>query len=198
MLPSLLLSGLVFFSFGAEASPDDTSELTDLTGGVVPIISYEQAVLDTPGGELFSHGKLSSRGEVRFSIRVRNQTGDPVVADSLIVIVDQIVEMARGRDVTTRLDIPGADGHTESGKPYFRVPAGDGKDLAPYAESPSFLLQINNPDLLRLSPPKLRILGIRRSAAVSVEKLRQLLIQKGILQPEETLESLDSSLSSTP
>ena len=142
-------------------------ELPDLTGGVIAILSYDTG--EEGGGQLFSGGHLSSRGHVYYLVRVKNQSGDPIEADSLIVVVQKIQEMARLRDVTKDLDLPGADGQTEEGYPYFHVPIGDQPNLEPYGESEPFRLEIENPNLLRLYPPVLRVRGIRLTPTQSYQ-----------------------------
>ena len=138
-------------------------DLTDLTGGVIPLLTYDTG--EGSGGQLFSGGRLSSRGEVHYLVRVKNQSGDPILADSLIVVVQKIQEMARLRDVTLDLDMPGADGHTKEGLPYFQVPMNGAPHLGPYQESQPFKLEIKNPNLFRLYPPVLRVRGIRLTPA---------------------------------
>ena len=159
---------LVFVPASLLALPS-IDELPDLTGGVIPILSYDTGAGETGGGQLFSGGHLSSRGHVYYFVRVKNQSGDPIQADSLIVVVQKIQEMARLRDVTTDLDLPGADGQTKEGYPYFYVPIGDQPNLEPYGESKPFRLEIENPDLLRLYPPVLRVRGIRLTPTQSYQ-----------------------------
>ncbi len=159
---------LVFVPASLLALPS-IDELPDLTGGVIPILSYDTGAGKTGGGQLFSGGHLSSRGHVYYLVRVKNQSGDPIQADSLIVVVQKIQEMARLRDVTKDLDLPGADGETEEGYPYFHVPIGDQPNLEPYGESETFRLEIENPDLLRLYPPVLRVRGIRLTPTQSYQ-----------------------------
>lgn len=187
---------LFFFGYGG-VSPiaygePSVDELPDLTGGVIPLLTYDSGGSFSGGGELFSGGRLSSRGDVRYLVRVKNQTGDPIEADSLILVVDRIQEMAQLRDVTSSLDIKGTDGNTEDGKPYFRVPV-DGQALPPYGESESFPIEIKNPDLLRLYPPVLRVRGIRKTASHAFQGALQNLIQEGVVTPEEAKKAVDQS-----
>ena len=120
---------LVLFGFGVVSERvygvSSIDELPDLTGGVIPLLTYDSGGSFTGGGELFSGGSLSSRQDVRYRVQVKNQTGDPIDADSLIVVIYKIQEMAQLRDMTTSLDISGTDGNMEDGKPYFRVPVDD-------------------------------------------------------------------------
>ena len=165
---------VVLFGFGVVGERvygvSSIDELPDLTGGVIPLLTYDSGGSFTGGGELFSGGSLSSRQDVRYRVQVKNQTGDPIDADSLIVVVYKIQEMAQLRDVTTSLDISGTDGNTEDGKPYFRVPVDGQAELPPYGESELFTIEIKNPDLLRLYPPVLRVRGIRKTVFSDVSR----------------------------
>lgn len=179
---------------GNQAYGDSSNdELADLTGGVIPLLTYDTGGSSSGGGELFSGGSLSSRGDVRYLVRVKNQTGDPIEADSLIVVVDKIQEMARLRDMTTSLDIQGVDGYTEDGKPYFRVPDNGQEELPPYGESKLFPIEIKNPDLLRLYPPVLRVRGIRKTTSQAFQDVLQTLVRKGVVTPEEAQQAIDQS-----
>ena len=168
-------------------------ELPDLTGGVIPLLSYDTGGNFSGGGELNSGGTLSSRGNIRYQVRVKNQSGDPIDADSLVVVIHKIQEMARLRDMTTRLDIEGTDGVTKDGKPYFHVPVEDDDELPPYGESESITIEIDNPDLLRLYPPVLRVRGIRKTTSQNFQKTLQTLMQQGVLTPEEARNVMDSN-----
>ncbi len=184
-ISALLLMSLAPTTLWALTSVD---ELPDLTGGLIPLLDYGTG--EEGGGELFSGGQLSSRGHISYRIRVKNQSGDPVEGDSLVVVVQKIQEMVRLRDVTSELGLPGADGHTQEGKPYFRVPLGNKAELAPYGESETIRIEIRNPNLLRLYPPVLRVRGIRLTTAQAFQDTLKALIRKGILL-EELLQGED-------
>ncbi|MCH7615129.1 MAG: hypothetical protein IH978_05260 [Nitrospinae bacterium] len=158
---ALVWALLIFLSPNFLLAEIAVDELPDITGGVIPLLSFEVS----QGGELFSSGRMSSRGEIFYVVRLKNQTGDPVLADPLIVVVERIQNMSNFRDVTSRLELPGVHGETESGKPYYRVPIGEKKFLAPFSESQPFSLEIRNPNLYRLYPPVLRVRGLRITAA---------------------------------
>lgn len=185
----LFLSSVVLFTVLANASPT-VDELPDITGGVIPIVTYDPKSTTVGGGQLFSGGRLSQRGDVRFLVWVRNQSGDPIEADSLILVVQKIQEMARLRDVTDKLDLPGADGRTEDGKPYFYVPVSGNAELEPYGESEPILIEIRNPDLLRLYPPVLRVRGVRRTASQDFQDALQDSLGEEVRPPPETPQSL--------
>ena len=182
----ILLAG--FLAENLQAAPA-VDELPDLTGGVIPVVSFDPRGSQNRGGELNSDGsdfyRFSQRGYVRYVVRVRNRTGDPIEADSLIVVVHKIQDMAQLRDVTTKLDIPDADGHTEDGKPFFRIPAGGKAELEPYGESESVTIEIRNPNLMRLYPPVLRVRGVRRTASQDFQEALQQSIRRQVEAPPE-------------
>lgn len=173
-------------------------DLEDLSGQVVPLVSSGQSMSFMTGGELFSDGNLTSRSDIQYTVQVKNQTGDPIIGSSLILVVEQVMEEARIRDATTRIEILGSDGQTEDGKAYYHVPTGDKEDLPPYGVSEPILVRIRNPDLLRLAPPTFGIFGIRRTATQKIEDLREALIQKGILSQEEANQILGSPPETLP
>ncbi len=165
-------------------------DLQDLSGQVVPLVSSGQANSFMDGGELFSQGSLTSRSDIQYTVRVKNQTGDPVIGSSLIIVIEQIMDVARTRDVASRLEILNTDGQTDEGKPFFHLPKGSTEDLAPFGISDPIHVRIRNPDLLRLAPPTFSIYGIRRTESKPLDDLREALIQKGILSPDEATELL--------
>ncbi|MCZ6802339.1 MAG: hypothetical protein O7F12_17835 [Nitrospirae bacterium] len=184
----LQLSLLVLFLMGSGVFLYGTplvDDLPDLTGGVVPLLTYDTVGSSGIGGELLSGGNLSSRGNVRYQVRVKNQSGDPIDAESLVVVVHKIQEMARLRDVISELQLPGSDGTTRDGKPYFRVPVGDQKTLPPYGVSETLIIEIQNPNLFRLYPPVLRVRGVRHTASQAFQDALETLVRRGVLTPEE-------------
>lgn len=176
----ILILGNSFFTW-AETSVDD---LQDLTGGVVPVVQYK-------GRDPFAGRDLTSVSQVEYEVRVKNQTGDPVVADSLILVIDGIQEIT-GKDISGRIEVEGYDGTLQNGKLFFRIPSSQ-KELPPFGESESITIRVNNPDYLRFYPPRMLVKGIRRSANAAVKELLESLMQKGILHPEEAAKALESS-----
>ncbi len=171
----------------ADPSVDD---LPDLTGGVVPVVQYKH--LDPFSGKDI----LTSVSEVEYVVRIKNQTGDPLLADSLILVVDSVLEIS-GKEISNRVRIEGSDGMTGDGKPFFRIPS-TGKELPPYGESEPVMIRVTNPDYLRFFPPSVRVRGIRRSSEKAVKDLLETLVQKGLLSPEEAMKSLESPASGSP
>jgi len=170
----------------------------DLSGQVIPLVSSGQANSFMNGGELFSQGSLTSRSDIQYTVRVKNQTGDPVIGSSLIIVIEQVMDVAGTRDVASRLEILDHDGRTDEGKPFFHLPTGTTEDLAPFGISDPIQVHIRNPDLLRLSPPTFSIYGIRRTESKQIEDLREALIQKGILSPDEATDLLGAPPPNNP
>ncbi len=164
---------------------DAVDDLPNLTGGVVPIISYKER-------DPFTGSQLTSVSHIEYLIHVKNQTGDPIDAGSLVLVVDRIVEIS-GKEVSDRIAISGEDGYTEEGKPYFRIPDGGKDDLAPYAESEPISLKLENPDYLRFFPPTIQVRGKKRVSSESVQGLLETLIDKGVLTSDEAANALQSA-----
>jgi hypothetical protein len=165
-------------------------DLPDLTGGVVPVVQYKY--LDP-----FSDADiLTSVSEVVYEVRIKNNTGNPLIADSVILVVDSILEIS-GKEISHRLKIEGIDGRTKEGKPYFRIPSGE-KEIPPYGESQPVTLRVSNPDFLRFFPPIVRVRGIQRTPEMAMKDLVESLVQKGLLSPEEAKRALESPSSDSP
>lgn len=187
IVPILLLQVAVS---GTLVSANPTvDELPDLTEGVVPVIQYKHA-------QPLSGTQLTSVSEVEFIVTVKNQTGDPVVADSLILVVDTVREIT-GTDISDRVEIKAPDGLLANGKPFFRIPNAD-KELGPYSESEAVTIRVSNPGYLRFYPPSIRVRGLRRSPGEAVKGLLESLVQKGILAPEEAANAMKSTSPPVP
>ncbi len=180
---SILMLSMGISGSLALANPS-VDELPDLTEGVVPVVQYKNS-------DALSGAGLTSVSEVEFLVTVKNQTGDPVVADTLILVVDTVKEIT-GNDISDRVEIEGPDGTLANGKPFFRIPNAD-EELAPYGESEAVTIRVNNPDYLRFYPPSIRVRGLRRSPGEAVKGLLESLVQKGILAPEEAVKALNST-----
>ena len=187
IVPILLLQ-IVASAHLVFANPT-VDELPDLTEGVVPVIQYKYA-------QPLSGTHLTSVSEVEFIVTVKNQTGDPVVSDSLILVVDSVREIS-GTDISNRVEIKNADGLLANGKPFFRIPHAD-EELGPYSESEAVTIRVSNPDYLRFYPPSIRVHGLRRSPGEAVKGLLESLVQKGILAPEEAANAMKSTAPPVP
>ena len=193
--------GAVAYALGIGPIPaafaGSLDQLTDLTGKVQTIITLK--------------GRDNFISEYRYDVSVRNLSPDTFKADSLIIVLDRITNLAgedheglTGESFLKRFDVVGQDGHTEDGKPYFQLPAGRSPDLLPQTDSPPAVVRIRNRDYVAVFTPSFRVFGQKRLAQESrrgesasasaqsnaanraaLEKLIQLLIKKGVLTAEE-------------
>ncbi len=168
-------------------------QLTDLTGRATAVVTLK--------------GRDNFASEYRYDVSVKNLSPDPLIADSLVVVLDKITNLAgedrdslKGDSFLSRFEILGQDGETDDGKPYFRVPAGSGPDLLPQTESRPVTVRLRNKEYLVVFTPSFRVLGLKRqpatpklsepvttsaSAKNSLDKLIELLIKKGVITEEE-------------
>lgn len=174
------------------ASPLD--QLTDLTGKATVSVTLT--------------GRDNFNSEYRYDLTVRNRSSDPLIADSLIVVLDKITNLAgeereplKNEPLLHRFEVVGQDGETDDGRPFFRVPLGAGTDLAPLTDSPPFSVHIRNKDYVSVFTPLFRVYGKKRppgepkvstgqtqpslAAPDRTDKLIQLLLKKGIITEEE-------------
>ena len=164
------------------AGPPDQVE--DLTAAVIPVVTLRH--------------RDNFANEFLYEVYVENRTSRPIRSDSLMVVVDSIVDIA-GKDATNRVEVVSPDGQTPDGKPYFRIPV-SGNQLLPYTESESAQVRLRNPYYTILFTPSFRVLGrpVREprvappspQPAVRVDpvnRLVELLIKKGVLTREEWL-----------
>lgn len=174
--------------------------LTDFTGRVSPIVTMK--------------GRDTFTSEYRYDVSVRNSTPDPIIVDSLVIVLDKITNLAgqdreglTGELFLNRFDVLDAEGQTDDGRPYFRIPAGTAPDLAPQTDSLPVSIRLRNKDYVAVFTPSFRVLGKKRpppepkradspvpseqvqapahSGPTPVDKLIQLLIKKGVLTEEE-------------
>ncbi len=175
--------GLVFGFAIIPSTAYSAGDVQDITGAVVPILSLSDPFGSS--GEFDADSRLSSRGEFRFRVRVRNLSGDVIEGDSLVVVVQSVTSPNYLHDVVNELEYAGAGGQTREGKPFYRVPLGGKSELGPYAESEEFPLEIRNPNLFIVYPPVLRVYGVRRSDPEKFEDTFRTLVEKGKLNLEE-------------
>lgn len=145
-----------------------------------------------------------STNELRYEVRLRNESSDPLATDSLIIVLDRIVNAAgedrdplKGDRLINRIEVLDKDGQTPDGKPYFTLPPSQGPSLPPRGISEPILVRFRAPDYTLAYPPQFRVLGERRLApSASLEALIQLLIQKGLVTEEEWRSALGGHTSS--
>ena len=138
------------------ASPLD--QLTEFTGKATVIVTLK--------------GRDNFTSEYRYDVSVRNQTADPLIADSLVIVLDKITNLAgedrealKSETLLSRFDVLGQDGETEDGKPFFRIPPGATPDLSPQTDSLPTSVRIRNRDYLAVFTPSFRVFGLKRPPA---------------------------------
>lgn len=174
-------------------------QLTELTGKASVVVTLK--------------GRDNFTSEYRYDVSVRNHSSDLLIADSLVVVLDKITNLAgedreglTGESFLTRFEVLGQDGETADGKPFFRVPAGSTPDLGSLTDSLPATVRLRNKDYLSVFTPSFKVLGQKRPppepkqvqaapgqpgatptapSRNSVDKLIQLLIKKGVLTEEE-------------
>ena len=169
-------------------------QLTDLTGKAVVTVTLT--------------GRDNFNSEYRYDLTVRNRSSDPFIADSLIVVLEKITNLAgeereplKSEPLLHRFEVVGQDGETDDGKPFFRVPVGANPDLAPLTDSTPFPVRIRNKDYVSVFTPSFRVYGKKRppaepkapinqppagnAAQDRTDRLIQLLLKKGIITEEE-------------
>ena len=182
-----------------ESSAGTLDQLTDLTGKATVVVTLT--------------GRDNFTSEYRYNVSVRNHSSDLLIADSLVIVLDKITNLAgqdqeglTGESFLNRFDILGQDGETDDGKPFFRIPVGPTQDLASLTDSLPATVRLRNKDYLSVFTPSFKVLGQKRpppepkqtpAAQVqpgatptapshnSVDKLIQLLIKKGVVTEEE-------------
>lgn len=186
----LFMLGWSVPSDGDAASLD---QLSDLTGKATPIITLK--------------GRDNFASEYRYDVSVRNNSGDPLIADSLVLVLDKVTNLAgedreplKNESFLQRFEVLDQDGETDDGKPFFRVPSGGSPDLAPNSDSRPVTVRLRNRDYVVVFTPSFRVLGLRRPPpkakpaepppqlsenTQTIDKLLQLLIKKGVITDEE-------------
>ena len=176
--------------------------LTDLTGKTQVTVTLK--------------GRDNFTSEYRYDVSVRNLSPDTITADSLVIVLDKITNLAgedreglTGESFLKRFDILDHDGHTEDGKPFFRIPTGTSPDFLPQAESLPAAIRLRNRDYVAVFTPVFKVLGQKRpppeakrtessttttspaktsppaANQKTFDTLIQLLIKKGVLTEEE-------------
>jgi len=159
-LSATIVSGGVLFACtlvtsitGFAASSLD--QLTELTGKASVVVTLK--------------GRDNFTSEYRYDVSVRNHTSDVLIADSLVIVLDKIINLAgedrealTGESFLKRFDVLGQDGETEDGKPFFRIPVGPTPDLGSLTDSLPVTVRLRNKDYLSVSTPSFKVLGQKR------------------------------------
>src|SRR5207249_44233 len=156
---------LVLLVTSHQALAVDVGQLEDVTGGVVPVVTFE-------GHDTFTN-------EYVYSVKVINLTGDPLVAGTLFLVLSDVQDLS-GKDVLGSLEVPSQDGNV-GGKPYFMIPAEGLSELPSYQESQPINVRLRSPDYVPFYPPLFQVRGIRRRDRRSFETPVQQLMNNGVL-----------------
>ncbi len=205
-LTTAMVMGGMFFAVALPTSTTSLAmppldQLTDLTGKASVIVTLK--------------GRDTFTSEYRYDVSVRNHTADSLIADSLVIVLDKITNLAgedreglTGESFLKRFEVLGQDGETDDGKPYFHIPAGATPDLVSLSDSLPASVRLRNKDYLSVFTPSFKVLGQKRPppdpkqaqaapsqpgaiptptapARNSIDKLIQLLIKKGVVTEEE-------------
>ena len=182
-----------------ECSAGPLDQLTDLTGKASVVVTLK--------------GRDNFTSEYRYDVSVRNHSSDLLIADTLVIVLDKISNLAgqdreglTGESFLARFDILGQDGETDDGKPFFRIPVGPAPDLGPLTDSLPANVRLRNRDYVSVFTPSFKVFGLKRPppepkqpqaassqpgttpappGRSSTDKLIQLLIKKGVLTEEE-------------
>src|SRR5438445_10137232 len=174
MLLVAFFFSLIIFVSSPKALAVDVDQLEDLTGGVVPVVTFE-------GHDTFTN-------EYVYSVKVINQTGDSLVAGMLFLVHSEVQDLS-GKDVLGSLEVPNQDGNF-GGKPYFMIPTGGLSELPSYQESQPINVRLRSPDYVHFYPPSFQVRGIRRRDTRSFETLIQQLMSNGALSEVEAQKAL--------
>jgi len=174
MLLMVFFFSLVLLVTSPQALAVDVDQLEDLTGGVVPVVTFE-------GHDTFTN-------EYVYSVKVINQTGDSLVAGMLFLVLSEVLDQS-GKDVLWSLEVPNQDGNM-GGKPYYMIPTGGLSELQSYQESQPINVRLRSPDYVLFYPPSFQVRGIRRRATQSLETLIQQLMNNGVLSEAEAQQAL--------
>ncbi|MBK9307512.1 MAG: hypothetical protein IPM58_10590 [Nitrospira sp.] len=200
--PCYLLTTATIFIHATITFANPLDQLTDLTGNTHVTVTLK--------------GRDNFTSEYRYDVSVRNLSPDTLIADSLMIVLDKITNLAgddreglTGESFLKRFDILDQDGHTDDGKPFFHIRAGNVPDLLPQAVSSPASVRIRNRDYVAVFTPQFKVLGQKRpppevkrteSSATTtspaktsssttnqktLDTLIQLLIKKGVLTQEE-------------
>lgn len=173
-------------------------QLTELTGKASVVVTLKD------------QDNFSS--EYRYDVSVRNHSPDPLIADSLIIVLDKIANLAgadreavKNETLLSHFDVLGQDGVTDDGKPYFRIPVGASPDLGAQTDSLPATVRIRYKDYFSVFTPTFRVYGEKRppvepkqqpiaqpppsqplsQTETQMDKLIQLLLKKGVITEEE-------------
>ena len=151
---AVILLGLLW-PMVPESSAGPLDQLTELTGKASVVVTLKD--------------RDNFTSEYRYDVNVRNHTSDVLIAESLVIVLDKITNLAgedseglTGQSFLKRFDVLGQDGETDDGKPFFRIPVGPTPDLGPLTDSLPATARLRNKDYLSVFTPSFKVLGQKR------------------------------------
>ena len=151
---AVILLGLLW-PMVPESSAGPLDQLTELTGKASVVVTLKD--------------RDNFTSEYRYDVNVRNHTSDVLIAESLVIVLDKITNLAgedseglTGESFLKRFDVLGQDGETEDGKPFFRIPVGPTPDLGSLTDSLPVTVRLRNKDYLSVFTPSFKVLGQKR------------------------------------
>jgi len=174
-----LMSACMLVSLLAEPTVAEVpvDQLADLSSSVATVVTLKS--------------RDNFLNEFRYDVTVRNQSTDSIEPGSLVLVLEQITDLA-GKDALDRIEVLGQDGETAEGKPYFRIPLPSAA-LGPYSESPPAVVRLRNAAYTIIFTPSFRVRGVRRSSAETTKALIEILQKKGVLTSEDLPQILPPS-----
>lgn len=174
----MLALGLLAPGAGA-ASDVSVDQLKDLSGLASAIVTLR--------------GRDNFANEFRYEVRVRNQSNEPFEADSLIVVLSHVTDLAGHdflgpQDFVGHMEVVGYDGQTPDGKVFFRIPHGQTQELPPYSDSEPAIIRLRNIDYTIVFTPSFRVFGRqppKPDPAKGLSELIQTLLEKGVLSQDD-------------
>ncbi len=144
----------------AQAAPPAIVQPMDLSGTVAVVATFQS--------------RDNFTNEYRYHITVRNLGADPLIGESLRLVLDRVTnvggddrEALKSETLLSRMEILDADGQTEDGKPYFRISTDGTADLMPRADSLPVVVRLRNRDYVQVFTPVFRVVGARRPPPVA-------------------------------
>lgn len=164
------------------------SDLEDLTGKTTPIVT------------LISRDNFSN--EFRYEIKVKNLSSDPLLANSVVIVLEKIINLAgQDRDplnkepLLNQMEILNQDGTTPEGQPFYRIPMDENPEVPAYSQSQPVTVRLRNPSYTQGIRPSFRIYGTVKKPTPSkntVEEKEQTITPPNVLEPtpDESLKRL--------
>ena len=151
---AVILLGLLW-PMVPESSAGPLDQLTELTGKASVVVTLKD--------------RDNFTSEYRYDVNVRNHTSDVLIAESLVIVLDKITNLAgedseglTGESFLKRFEVLGQDGETDDGNPFFRIPVGPTPDLGPLTDSLPATVRLRNKDYLSVFTPSFKVLGQKR------------------------------------